>query len=327
MSLHQKHFAVAPMMEWTDRHYRFLVRLMTKQTRLYTEMITSAALIHGDKKRFLQYHQSEHPIALQLGGSDPSDMRQSAIWGAEAGFDEININVGCPSDRVQSGRFGVCLMREPDLVAQCVSAMQAAVDIPVTVKCRIGVDDDDSYEFLTTFIEKISAAGCSTFILHARKAWLKGLNPKQNREIPTLNYQRVYKLKGDYPHLNIWINGGIDSIEDVKTHLSYVDGVMVGRHAYKHPLFLRNIDQTLFNQPAANTISVEDIIQQYNCYVEDNLKSGVPLSSMTKHILNLYQGVAGAKHWRRYLSENMHKQGAGVEVIHGALNALNCHRV
>lgn len=310
------------MMEWTDRHYRYLARLMTKQTRLYTEMVTSGALVHGDRKRFLQFNQSEHPIALQLGGSDPVEMKQSAIWGEQAGFDEININVGCPSDRVQSGCFGVCLMREPDQVAKCVSAMRDAVSIPVTVKCRIGVDNDDSYQFLTDFINQVANAGCETFILHARKAWLKGLNPKQNREIPELDYQRVYQLKRDYPDLNIWVNGGIESIDEVRNHLSHVDGVMIGRHAYKHPLFLLDVDKKIFNSSEYDSSSIEEIILKYTNYVEDNLKLGVPLNAMAKHILNMYQGVAGAKRWRRYLSEHMHASGAGIEVIHGALQAL-----
>ena len=322
MSFPHKHFAVAPMMEWTDRHYRYLARLMTKQTRLYTEMVTSGALVHGDRERFLQFDQSEHPIALQLGGSDPAEMKQSAIWGEQAGFDEININVGCPSDRVQSGRFGVCLMREPEQVAKCVSVMRDAVNIPVTVKCRIGVDNDDSYQFLTDFVNQVAIAGCETFILHARKAWLKGLNPKQNREIPELNYQRVYQLKRDNPDLNIWVNGGIESIDEVKIHLSHVDGVMIGRHAYKHPLFLLDIDKKIFNSTEKDARSAEDIILKYTNYVEDNLKLGVPLNAMAKHILNMYQGVAGAKRWRRYLSENMHTSGAGTEVIDGALQAL-----
>lgn len=322
MSFSHKQFAVAPMMEWTDRHYRYLARLMTKQTRLYTEMVTSGALVHGDRKRFLQFNQSEHPIALQLGGSDPVEMKQSAIWGEQAGFDEININVGCPSDRVQSGRFGVCLMREPDQVAKCVSAMRDAVSIPVTVKCRIGVDNDDSYQFLTDFINQVANAGCETFILHARKAWLKGLNPKQNREIPELDYQRVYQLKRDYPDLNIWVNGGIESIDEVRNHLSHVDGVMIGRHAYKHPLFLLDVDKKIFNSSEYDSSSIEEIILKYTNYVEDNLKLGVPLNAMAKHILNMYQGVAGAKRWRRYLSEHMHASGAGIEVIHGALQAL-----
>lgn len=315
--------SVAPMMEWTDRHYRFLVRLMTRHTRLYTEMVTSGALVHGDRERFLHHHPSEYPLALQLGGSDPHAMQQSAQWGAAAGYDEININVGCPSDRVQSGRFGVCLMREPEQVALCVKAMQTVCDIPITVKCRIGVDEDDSYEFLTRFIDTVSAAGCSTFIIHARKAWLKGLSPKQNREVPELNYQRVYQIKADYPQLNIIINGGILTLPEMQTHLQHVDGVMIGRQAYKHPQFLLEVDRVIFNDQEAVAMTMHDVINTYLDYVEDNLKTGVPLNSMTKHILNCFQGVPGAKCWRRYLSENSHKDNAGTEIISQALSKLH----
>lgn len=315
--------SIAPMMEWTDRHYRFLVRLMTRHTRLYTEMVTSGALVHGDRERFLQHHPSEYPLALQLGGSDPQAMQQSAQWGAAAGFDEININVGCPSDRVQSGRFGVCLMREPEQVALCVKSMQAVCDIPITVKCRIGVDEDDSYKFLTHFIDIVSAAGCSTFIIHARKAWLKGLSPKQNREVPELDYQRVYQIKADYPQLNIIINGGILTLPETKTHLQHVDGVMIGRQAYKHPQFLLEVDRVIFDDQEAVAMTMHDVINSYLDYVEDNLKIGVPLNSMTKHILNCFQGVPGAKCWRRYLSENSHKDNAGTEIISQALNKLH----
>jgi len=314
---------IAPMMEWTDRHYRYLVRLMTKHTRLYTEMVTSGALIHGDRKRFLQFNDSEHPIALQLGGSEPNEMAQSAKWGEEAGYDEININVGCPSDRVQAGRFGVCLMREPNQVADCIKAMKRQVTIPITVKCRIGVDNDDSYEFLTNFVDSVVDAGCETLIVHARKAWLKGLNPKQNREIPELDYERVYTLKKNYPGLNIVINGGIDSVDQIKQHLSHVDGVMIGRHAYKHPEFLLKVDQALYQLENSPQLSMNDIMLQYASYIERNMEVGTPLKSMTKHILNVYQGIPGAKLWRRHLSENMHKPGAGVDLIHQGLKYVN----
>lgn len=314
---------IAPMMEWTDRHYRYLVRLMTKHTRLYTEMVTSGALIHGDRDRFLKFNQSEHPIALQLGGSEPNDMAQCAKWGEKAGYDEININIGCPSDRVQAGRFGVCLMQEPKQVANCIDAMREQTDVPITVKCRIGVDNDDSYDFLIQFVDSIVAAGCETLIVHARKAWLKGLNPKQNREIPELDYERVYTLKKDYPNLNIVINGGIDSIHQVKKHLQFVDGVMVGRHAYKHPEFLLDVDREIYGANDAQQIGMSEIISEYAHYVQDNIKQGIPLKSMTKHILNVYQGVPGAKKWRRHLSENMHKQGAGVELIYQGLEKVN----
>ena len=315
MSTHT--LCIAPMMEWTDRHYRYLVRLMTKHTRLYTEMITSSALIHGDKERFLRFDNSEHPVALQLGGSDVDEMRQSAILGAQAGYDEININVGCPSERVQAGGFGVYLMRQPKQIAACVTAMQKEIAIPVTVKCRIGVDDDDSYAFLSRFIDIVSSAGCQTFIIHARKAWLNGLSPKQNREVPELNYQRVYQLKRYYPQLNIIINGGIESIEQIHTHLAHVDGVMIGRQAYKHPHFLLEADHKVYKKPQHAT-SMDDVVIQYANYVKENLTQGVPLKSMTKHILNLYQGSPGAKHWRRHLSEHAHKAGRGVELIHEA---------
>lgn len=318
-----KIFAIAPMMEWTDRHFRYLARLMSRHTYLYTEMITSGALMHGDRERFLQFDAREHPIALQLGGSDPEEMACAARWGEQAGYDQININVGCPSDRVQSGRFGVCLMKEPHLVADCVAAMRNACKLPVTVKCRLGVDDFDSYEFLTGFIQTIADAGCDTFIVHARKAWLKGLNPKQNREIPELDYSRVYRLKQDFAGLTIIINGGIDSIEQVKTHLHFVDGVMIGRHAYKQPQFLLQIDQQLFGQPQEHSSSVETIVLAYTDYIEKNMRVGVPFKCMAKHMLNLYQNIPGAKAWRRHLSENMHKPGAGVELIHQGLELLN----
>ncbi len=314
---------IAPMMEWTDRHYRYLVRLMTKNARLYTEMVTSGALIHGDRERFLKFNNCEHPIALQLGGSEPAEMAQSAYWGEREGYDEININVGCPSDRVQAGRFGVCLMREPKQVANCIHAMREQVDIPVTVKCRIGVDNDDSYGFLIQFVDAIVEAGCETLIVHARKAWLKGLNPKQNREIPALDYQRVYTLKKDYPSLNIIINGGIDSIEQMKNHLQYVDGVMIGRQAYKHPELLLKIDKEIYQSTDVGNASMDDIVLQYANYIERNMQLGTPLKSMTKHILNVYQGIPGAKLWRRHLSENMHKPGAGIDLIHQGLKFVN----
>ncbi|OUV63299.1 MAG: tRNA dihydrouridine(20/20a) synthase DusA [Gammaproteobacteria bacterium TMED119] len=307
-------FSVAPMMEWTDRHYRYLARLMSRHTRLYTEMVTTGALVHGERERFLKYNAAEHPLALQLGGSDPEAMRRSAEWGQQAGYDEININVGCPSDRVQSGRFGVCLMREPEQVAACVQAMRAATHLPVTVKCRIGVDHDDSYAFLQTFIEQVAVAGCDTFIIHARKAWLQGLSPKQNREIPELDYARVYQLKRDYPQLTIIINGGIQTLADIHSHLRFVDGVMVGRQAYKHPQLLLQIDQALFGT-APPVSDLHEVVRLYIDYVETNLRQGVPLHSMTKHILNLYQGVPGAKLWRRHLSENSHKPGMDSELI------------
>ena len=314
---------IAPMMEWTDRHYRYLVRLMTKHTRLYTEMVTTGALVHGDRERFLQFNEIEHPLALQLGGSDPIEMAQSAQWGEQAGYDEININVGCPSDRVQAGRFGVCLMREPALVAECITSMRDKISIPITVKCRIGVDDDDDYDFLQRFVNSIKQAGCDTLIVHARKALLKGLNPKQNREIPPLNYDRVYQLKNDYSNMKIIINGGINSIEEIKQHLLHVDGVMIGRQAYKHPEFLLNVDKEIYGDTDKESSLMNDVINQYAVYVEKNMQQGTPLKSMTKHILNVYQGIPGAKHWRRHLSENMHKPNASVELIYQGLEKIS----
>lgn len=310
------------MMEWTDRHFRYLARLMTCHTRLYTEMITSAALIHGDRDRFLQFDSSEQPVALQLGGSNPQEMAKAGKFGEIAGYNEININVGCPSDRVQAGMFGVCLMREAPLVACCVQSIGEAVDIPVTVKCRIGVDHDDSYEFLTDFIQTVHQAGCETFIVHARKAWLTGLNPKQNREIPELNYARVYQLKKDFPQLNIVINGGIQTLSEIKQHLEHVDGVMLGRQAYKHPQSLLTLDQSVFNDQASIAPDIEQVIVDYAKYIDNNMQQGVPFKSMAKHVLNLFQNVPGAKQWRRYLSENMHKPGAGVHTLFAALEKV-----
>ena len=314
---------IAPMMEWTDRHFRYLARLMSNHIRLYTEMITSGAIVYGDKQRFLQFNEIEHPVALQLGGSDPKEMALAAQAGTDAGYDEININVGCPSDRVQSGKFGVCLMREAQLVANCINEMQLKTDLPITVKCRIGVDNDDHYEFLLEFIETTQHAGCNTFIIHARKAWLQGLSPKQNREIPELDYEKVYRLKQDHPELHIIINGGIDSVEQIQHHLNNVDGVMLGRHAYKHPHFLIDVDRVIFNEVDKSATCLEDIVLKYAKYVESNLQKGVPLNQMTKHILNLYQNIPGAKQWRRYLSENTHKPDADVTTIYRALDKVN----
>ena len=311
------------MMEWTDRHFRYLVRLMSPNIRLYTEMITSSALVYGDRDRLLHFNSDEHPIALQLGGSNAKEMASSAKWGEEAGYDEININVGCPSDRVQSGNFGVCLMKKPKLISACVSAMKQETGLPVTVKCRIGVDDFDNYEFLTEFIHTVSLSGCQAFIIHARKAWLNGLNPKQNREVPELDYQRVYKLKKDFPDLYIVINGGVNSISEINNHLSYVDGVMVGRQAYKQPQFLLQVDNEVFKDENAVLKNMDDVCLNFVNYIERNMQFGVPFKCMAKHMLNLYQNVPGAKRWRRHLSENMHKPNAGVEIIYQAIEIMN----
>ncbi len=310
-------FSIAPMLDWTDRHCRYFHRLLTRNTLLYTEMVTTGAILFG-KGDYLQYSADEHPIALQLGGSDPDALAKCARIAEERGYDEINLNVGCPSDRVQNGRFGACLMASSQLVANCVAAMRAEVSIPVTVKSRIGIDDLDSYEFLCDFIETVKQSGCDTFIVHARKAWLSGLSPKENRDIPPLDYERVYQLKRDYPQLTIAINGGITDLAQIKEHLLHVDGVMVGREAYQNPYMLAHIDAELFADHHAIS-SRHDIIMQMLPYIEQHLQSGGYLSHITRHMLGLFQGVPGARAWRRYLSENATRKGAGTEVLLAAL--------
>ena len=309
--------SVAPMMDWTDRHDRFFLRLIAPKVLLYTEMITTGALLHGDYERFLAYHPEEHPLALQLGGSDPQQLAQCAKLGASFGYDEINLNVGCPSDRVKSGRFGACLMLTPGLVADCIAAMNAVVSIPVTVKCRIGVDHVDSYESLAQFVQTIETAGCHTFIIHARKAWLSGLSPKQNREVPPLQYDVVRKIKKDFPHLTIILNGGIKTIAEIDAQLPYVDGVMIGREAYSNPYFLAEINEKYYSD---QMISREQVIEKLIPYVEQELKNHVKLSHITRHILGLFQGQAGARSWRRHLSEHAHQEHVGVELIREALH-------
>jgi tRNA-dihydrouridine synthase A len=307
-------FSIAPMMDWSDHHCRFFWRLLTKAALLYTEMVTTGALIHGDRERFLHFNGEEHPVALQLGGSEPADLAQCAKWAQEWGYDEVNLNCGCPSDRVQSGMFGACLMAQPQLVADCVKAMVDACDLPVTVKHRIGIDNMESYEQLTAFIEPIAAAGCATFIVHARKAWLQGLSPRENREIPPLNYAWVYRLKQDFPRLDIVINGGIQTIAESRRHLEQVDGVMIGREAYQNPWRLAEVDPLIFgiDKPAS---SRDDVMAELFPYVEQQLTRGARLNHITRHILGLYQGVPGAKAFRRHLSENAYRKGAGLEVL------------
>lgn len=315
--------SLAPMMEWTDRHFRYLLRLGAPRMLLYTEMVTSAALVHGDAERLLRFHPAEHPVALQLGGSDPAQLARAARMGELAGYDEINLNVGCPSDRVQSGRFGACLMAEPELVADCVRAMQAAVALPVTIKCRIGIDDQDTEHDLRRFIETVAAAGCSIFIVHARKAWLRGLNPKQNRDIPPLDYDRVYRLKRDYPQLTIVINGGITDFMAVQTHLGRLDGAMIGRQAYGDPCAVMHWDRMLHG--FAEVPSAHQLVRAYLPYMEHELASGTRLAAMTRHMLALFQAVPGARAWRRHLSENAFRPGAGVEVVEAALAKVPEH--
>lgn len=316
-----RRISVAPMMDWTDRHDRYFLRLIAPQVLLYTEMLTANALVHGDYRYLLQFDPLEHPVALQLGGSEPALLAQAAQRGEEFGYDEINLNVGCPSDRVQSGRFGACLMREPTLVADSVAAMRAVVRIPVTVKCRIGVDELDAYENLTQFIETVAAAGCEVFVVHARKAWLQGLSPKENREIPPLRYDVVRQLKRDFPQLTIIINGGIKTAEEVAEHLKFVDGVMIGREAYSNPYLLAEL-QKQFYSPELRPESRAAVIEKLLPYVQEQLTKSARLSNITRHILGLFRGEKGANRWRRYLSENAHRQGAGLEVLREALNLV-----
>ena len=312
-------FSIAPMLDWTDKHCRYFHRILTKKALLYTEMVTTGAILFG-KGDYLAFNNEEHPVSLQLGGSDPNALAQCAKLAQERGYDEINLNVGCPSDRVQNGMFGACLMGNPNLVADCIAQMQDQVDIPVTVKTRIGIDDCDSYTFLCQFIEKVMPY-TKTFIVHARKAWLSGLSPKENREVPPLDYERVYKLKQDYPNLTIAINGGIKTIDEIKCHLQHVDGVMVGREAYQNPLLLTEIDTQIFgtNAPVIDPLSA---IQALYPYIEQQLMQGAQLNHIMRHTLGIFNGRKGARQWRRYLSENAHKKGAGVEVVEQALTFI-----
>ncbi|PQV87561.1 tRNA dihydrouridine(20/20a) synthase DusA [Cronobacter sakazakii] len=314
-------FSIAPMLDWTDRHCRYFLRQLSSQVLLYTEMVTTGAIIHG-KGDYLAYSEEEHPVALQLGGSDPAALAHCAKLAEARGYDEINLNVGCPSDRVQNGRFGACLMGEAQLVADCIKAMRDVVSIPVTVKTRIGIDDQDSYEFLCDFVGTVAEqGGCDTFIIHARKAWLSGLSPKENREIPPLDYPRVYQLKRDFPQLTMSINGGIKTLDDVKTHLEHMDGVMVGREAYQNPGILASVDREIFgfNVPDADPVAV---VRAMYPYIEGELAKGTYLGHVTRHMLGLFQGIPGARQWRRYLSENAHKPGADINVLEQALKLV-----
>lgn len=311
-------FCVAPMMDWTDRHDRVFLRLISREALLYTEMVTSAALHYGDAAYLLQHDHSEHPVALQLGGSDPDELAAAARLGEEAGFDEINLNVGCPSDRVQSGAFGACLMATPEVVADCVRAMQDAVDLPVTVKCRIGIDDMDSERHLMDFVETVAGGGCTTFIIHARKAILQGLSPKENREIPPLNYERVFAVKRAFPELEVVINGGITTLTQVQGLVTHVDGVMLGREAYQNPYVLHEVDSLLFAQPPRQSSRL-DHLRQYFPYIRSELEKGTPLHHMTRHLLGLFKGQHGGRQFRRHLSEHSHRPGAGLAVLEDAI--------
>ncbi len=346
--------SVAPMMDWTDRHCRYFHRLIAPSVTLYTEMVTTGALLFGDKDRFLRFNEAEHPLVLQLGGSDPEALATSTKLGEDYGYDEINLNCGCPSDRVQSGSFGACLMKEPEIVAQCIKAMKDAVDIPVTVKCRIGIDDSEDYTFLHDFIETVhTKGGCNTFIIHARKAWLKGLSPKENRDIPPLQYDIVERITENFPALNIQVNGGIKTIEDIKHHLGHLPpcipcesrdltkesnrfpptrekqkrdtshttqlkGVMIGREAYQNPWFLRQIEEEFYG--TQNLPNAEDIVMAMIPYIEQQQKDyETPVKSITRHMTGLFQGKPGARTWRQVLSTEVHKDGVTAEILKTAL--------
>ena len=311
-------FSVAPMMDWTDRHCRVFHRLMSARARLYTEMLTTGAIIHGDRRRLLGFDASEHPVALQLGGSDPSDLATAAKIGEDFGYDEINLNVGCPSDRVKDGRFGACLMAEPALVADGVAAMKRAVKIPVTVKCRIGIDDQDPEMALDVLARGVVAAGTDALIVHARKAWLNGLSPKENRDIPPLDYDRVYRLKVALPDVPVIINGGIGSIAEAKQHLDHVDGVMLGRAAYQEPWRLLDVDPELFGE-AAPCATMKDVFEAMSPYIEAQLAQGTRLHAMTRHFVGAFHGVPGARAFRRHLAEKGVKPGADANVLRDAV--------
>ena len=309
------------MMDWTDRHCRVLHRTLSSRARLYTEMLTTGAVLHGDRARLMAFDPAEHPVALQLGGAEPADLVQAARLAEDLGYDEINLNVGCPSDRVQSGRFGACLMREPELVADCMAAIAAAVRIPATVKCRIGVDDQDPEASLFRLVDLCAAAGVRLFVVHARKAWLKGLSPKENREVPPLDYPLVWRLKRERPELTIVINGGIGTLDEAARHLDHVDGVMLGRAAYHTPAILGEADARLFGAP--QTVSPFEAVEGYRGYIARELAAGTHLAAMTRHMLGLFHGVPGARTWRRILTVEGVKPGAGIEVVDRALAAVS----
>jgi len=314
-------FSVAPMLDWTDRHCRYFLRLISKHTLLYTEMVTTGAIIYG-KGDYLGFNAEEHPVAVQLGGSDPADMARCAVLSQERGYDEVNINVGCPSDRVKNGSFGACLMAQPEVVASCVKAMQAEVDIPVTVKCRIGIDDMDEDEDFSRFINIVADAGCDTFIVHARKAWLQGLSPKENREIPPLNYPRVHRLKETRPELSISINGGIKTLEDTQAQLTLVDGVMMGREVYSNPYIMASVDKDIFGDTLATPGSRRWLVEQMQAYIERQDDPYFKPWHAARHMLGLFQGQAGGRIWRRYLSQNGTGKNPDPNLLMNALDAV-----
>jgi len=340
--------SIAPMLDYTDRHERYFLRLLSKQILLYTEMVTSFALLHGDPTRFLRHSPEDNPCALQLGGSIPADLALCARMGEDAGYQEINLNCGCPSDRVQSGSFGACLMREAERVAECVAAMRAVVKIPVTVKTRIGIDHDDSWEFFQSFIKTVEKAGCEVFIVHARKAWLKGLSPRENREKPPLNYGFAYRIKKENPHLHISLNGGVRSLEAVSNLLNGIstrgitadqggtvgewddcapvalDGVMVGREAYENPWFLAQADSRIFGVPDQSPPDQKTLLEAYFPYMSQQLAEGCPLNIMTRHLMGMFAGIKGSRRYRQILSDHATRKGAGLEVLVDAISAVEC---
>lgn len=316
-SILPQRFSVAPMLDWTDRHCRYFHRLMSKHAVLYTEMVTTGAIIHG-KGDYLAFNIEEQPLVLQLGGANPAELAYCAKLAEQRGYSAVNINVGCPSDRVQNGMFGACLMANPELVADCVKAMQDAVSIPVSVKTRIGIDDSDEYQFLQDFVAKVSQAGCQQFIVHARKAWLKGLSPKENREIPPLNYARVYQLKQDFPQLDISINGGIKTLVAASEHLQQLDGVMIGREAYTNPYLLSQVDTMLYGD-SVQPLTEHNLVRQMVPYIEQQMQQGARFWHIARHMLGLFQGQPGARQWRRLLSEQGHLPDADTALLHQAL--------
>ena len=317
MNRPDRRISIAPMMTHTDRHFRYFLRLLSRHAMLYTEMVTTGALIHGDANKLLHYNPEEHPLAIQLGGNNPADLARCSRMAAAAGYDEVNLNIGCPSDRVQSGEFGACLMAQPELVAECVAAMQAAVTIPVTVKCRIGIDQQDSYEELSNFISLLTDSGCRTFIIHARKAWLQGLSPRQNREVPPLQYDTVYRIKQAFPQLEIIINGGFTTVGQIQSQYGHVDGVMIGRVVCNNPYILAEIEKVIFKNDQQLTRG--EVLSAYAEYITRELQAGTPFSHTTRNILGMFHGQPGAREYRRYLSENIHRKDAGIEVINHAM--------
>jgi len=316
----QRRLCVAPMMDWTDRHCRYFHRVLAPSALLYTEMVTTGAVLHGDREQLLGYGEKEHPLALQLGGSDPADLAECARIAQTLGYDEVNLNVGCPSDRVQRGRFGACLMLEPGLVRDCVAAMQEAVDIPVTVKTRLGVDQHYSYNYFSEFINEVSGSGCSVFIIHARKAWLSGVSPKENREIPELRYDWVYQLKAERPELQIVLNGGVTTMVEVKQHLQKLDGVMLGRAAYQDPWFLADCHSELYGfREVADRQAAVLVMSEY---AGEQVAAGIPIKNISRHLLGLFRGLPGARQWRRFISENAHKDAANDRLLLQALEQV-----